>query len=145
MVCNVEMASDHLIVHPPNIIEGIQYKSSRNISSHNASVTSSQGVLELGEVGDRGKTTIWGEIEKVTDIRHREFYSELNSNTTFILVIISSKPCREFLKIKTNPELLPPHVIVVCHENYQQYAGAFARRSLFKPSIGNCFHKVAKK
>ena len=73
-------SNDGLIVHPPSNVEGIQYKSSDNITRGLEPDPSSKGILKLGNEedeykGSKKKKTIWAEFNKVTDEEHKKFYS----------------------------------------------------------------------
>jgi len=94
-VHNVHMApsNDGLIVHPPTNIEGIQCKSSDNITHGEKPDPSSNGVLRLGLKEDiRKKDNIWAEFNKVMDDEHKKFYSNLNDEPKFNLFVVSNKP-----------------------------------------------------
>ena len=93
MIRNVPKSSnnDVVIVHPPVHIEGIQFKSSDNITRGIPPKPDSKGILDLGSK-ENGKTkkTIWAEYNKVTDDKHREFYSALDLQYKFNLFMIST-------------------------------------------------------
>ncbi len=113
---------------------------------------SSKGILVLGKKGDKHndsnkKKTIWAEFNKVTDGAHNRYYSSLNPPTdpptfnppTFNLFVVSNKPLKRYEEIKKavaekKYEIgLPKGVSVICHENFQAYAGSFAHRGLYLP------------
>lgn len=133
-------SNDALIFHAPNHIEGIQYKSSDNIRRGLPPSMEATAVLKLGTKTDRkrkkgSKPTIWSEFNKVTDDAHKKFYGERK----FTLVIISNKVLDNYEAIKhavaTNKDEngLPRGVILVCHQNFKQYAGSLAHQGLFIP------------
>lgn len=132
-VFNVSRASsnDVLIVHPPRNIEGIQYKSSENITLGYEPDPNSKGVLTLEVIKD--------ELRKVTNEDHKNFYSGLK-NFKFNLFIITNKPLMNHesiindLKNKNNTKpTLPRGVSIICHENFKNYAGCFAYRGIYLP------------
>jgi len=137
---NVPMApsNDGLVVHPPTNIEGIQYKSCNNITRGDPPDPTSQGRLELGPQNSK-KKTIWGEFNKVTNSKHKKFYSCLDKEPKFNLFVVSNKPLKNYEKIKKAVDNndyengLPKGVAVICHENFQAYAGSFAHRGLYLP------------
>jgi len=101
-VHNVHMApsNDGLIVHPPTNIEGIQCKSSDNITLGEKPDPNSNGVLRLGVKEDIGKDNIWAEFNKVMDDKHKKFYSYLNDEPKFNLFVVSNKPLTFYKNIK---------------------------------------------
>ena len=136
-------------------MEGIQYKSCDNITRGVEPDSSSQGILKLGKKKDE-KKTIWGEFNKVIDSPHKRFYQGLDDEYKFTLFVVSNKPLKDYDEIrnamqvkegkviekmeekqkkKKNLEdyLLPKGVVVVCHQNFQAYAGSFAHHGLYLP------------
>ena len=85
------------------------------------------------------KSTIWTEFNKVTDADHKNFYSSLGVDPTFNLFVVSNKPLKNYEAIKKAVETkdykngLPKGVVVVCNQNFKEYAGSFAHRGLFIP------------
>lgn len=149
-------SNDALIVHPPQDIEGIQFKSSDYITRGREPTT----FLELGKKSDKGKgkATIWREFNKVTNPKHKGFYSGLVTHKEeeqqgkgkkkhrkeevkpyFTFAVVSNKPLDKYDAIckavakddKKNG--LPSGVILICHEVFQSYAACFAHRGLFIP------------
>ena len=142
-------------MHPPSNIEGIQYKSSDNITRGIAPDPSSKGILELGNKNDKykgsnKKKTIWAEFNKVTDVKHMKFYSSILKQPDFKLFVVSNKPLKNYEEIKKavaeinqTEELpkgeknytkgLPKGVSVICNQNFKAYAGPFAHRGLYLP------------
>ena len=132
-------SNDCLIVYPPANVEGIQYKSSDNITCNLEPDPSSQGILELGERKHKEKT-IWGEFKKVTTANHKKFYSSLDSGASkFNLFVVSNKLLKGYEEVKKAVATkdynngLPRGVSVICHQNFQAYAGPFAHRGLYIP------------
>jgi len=140
LVQNVPKApsNDVLIVHPPSHIEGIQYKSSDNITRSMEPDPNSKGILELGNNQGSNKKTIWAEFNKVTDSDHKKFYSSLGE-PKFNLFVVSNKPLKGYEDIrkavatKDYKNGLPKGVVVVCHQNFHKYARLFAHRGLYLP------------
>jgi len=137
-------SNDALIVHPPEDVEGIQFKSSEYISLGKQPTA----LLDLGKKNDqakKGKSTIWKEFKKVTNSKHMKFYSKLVTKTGskrhFTFVVISNKPLDNYDKIceavTKNDKIngLPSGTIVICNQNFQSYAACFAHRGLFIPSL----------
>ena len=130
-------------MHPPSNIEGIQYKSSDSITQGIPPDPSSKGILKLGNKkdihkGPNKKKTIWAEFNKVTDKEHKKYYSSLGA-PNFNLFVVSNKPLENYEEIKkavtekNYANGLPIGVGVICHQNFQAYAGSFAHHGLFLP------------
>jgi hypothetical protein len=132
-------SNDCLIVHPPLNIEEIQFKSCGNITRGLEPNPDSQGILVLGIKRGKTKKTIWSEFNKVMDAKHKKFYSHLGKNYRFTLFVVSNKPLKNFNAIKkavadrNYKKGLPKGVVLVCHENFEAYAGSLAHRGLFRP------------
>ena len=143
VVHNVDKASsnDALIVHSLKHVEGIQCKSSDNITRGIPPNPKSKGILELGKEEGKTRATIWAEWKKVTGEEHKIFYSSSKSlkEPKFNLFIISNKPLKNYEEIKKAVEAndyengLPKGVAVVCHQNFEDYAGPFATQGLYLP------------
>jgi len=156
---NVHMApsNDGLIVHPPANIEGIQCKSSDNITRGIPPSTKGNGILKLGNKedeykGQNKKKTIWAEFNKVTEDTHNKFYSSLGDESKFNLFVVSNKYLKNYEEIKDAMDQgdeddddgdedddgdvidgLPKGVALICHQNFKDYAGPFAHRGLYLP------------
>jgi len=93
----------------------------------------------LGKKNHKEKT-IWGEFKKVTALEHQKFYSSLDGGASkFNLFVVSNKLLKGYEEVKKAVAAndydngLPKGVSVICHQNFQAYAGPFAYRGLYLP------------
>ena len=139
MIINVEMApsNDALIVHPPEDVEGMQFKSSDDITRGHEPKT----FLSLGKKSDKKKQkTIWREYNKVVNSAHQKFYASLVKHYHFTLAVISNKPFAEFSSAS-----VPRGVILVCNEIFEKYAACFAHQGLLIKYNGEYPNQSSKK
>ena len=129
-------------MHPPTYVEGIQYRSSDNITQGLNPDPSSKGILKLGNKKDeckglKKKKTIWAEFNKVSNEEHKKFYSSVLGKSNFNLFVVSNKPLENYEEIKkavaenNYTKHLPRGVSVICHQNFKTYAGPFAHQGLY--------------